>query len=132
MFLVIQDAAHKRVLVLNIPVVHVCVDRHSRSSADQQFRAQGSAHRTYPSVLGCLWAVNISKRVTLFCLTSVVLLSKTWLTLMLNNGVVYFLPFVCDRVHCVLITRLSGHSSAHRFSSSERADWHAQSQSSCS
>ena len=42
-----QDAAHKRVLLLNIPVVHVCVDRHSRSSADQQFRAQGSAHRTY-------------------------------------------------------------------------------------
>ena len=24
-----------------------CVDIHSRSSADQQFRAQGSAHRTY-------------------------------------------------------------------------------------
>ena len=43
----IQDAAHKRVLLLNIPVVHLCVDRHSRSSADQQFRAQGSAHRTY-------------------------------------------------------------------------------------
>ena len=42
-----QDAAHKRVLLLNIPVVHVCVDRHSRSSADQQLRAQGSAHRTY-------------------------------------------------------------------------------------
>ena len=27
--------------------VHVCVNRHSRYSADQQFRAQGSAHRTY-------------------------------------------------------------------------------------
>ena len=55
MFLVTQDAADKRVLLLNIPVVHVCVDRHSRSSADQQFRAsadqqfraQDSAHRTY-------------------------------------------------------------------------------------
>ena len=33
--------------LLNIPFVHVCVDRHSRSSPDQQFRAQGSAHRMY-------------------------------------------------------------------------------------
>ena len=27
----------QRVLLLNIPFVHICVDRHSRSSSDQQF-----------------------------------------------------------------------------------------------
>ena len=31
----------------HFPFLYVCVDRHSRSSADQQFRAQGSARRTY-------------------------------------------------------------------------------------
>ena len=37
----------QRVLLLNIPFVYVCVDRHSHSSADHHFRAQGFAHRTY-------------------------------------------------------------------------------------
>ena len=41
----------ERVLLLNIPFVHVCVDRHPLSSAVQRFRAQGSAHRTYQVLL---------------------------------------------------------------------------------
>ena len=46
MFLVTQDAAIKGSSAEH-SLLYVFVDRHSRSSADQQFRAQGSARRMY-------------------------------------------------------------------------------------
>ena len=42
--LVTQDSTQR--VLLNIPVVHVCVDRPSRSP-HERFRTQGSAHRAY-------------------------------------------------------------------------------------
>ena len=86
----------ERVLLLNILFVHVCVDRHSRSSTYQQFRAQGSSRTTYC----CCCTLSIVLHVETFSCSvgsSAVLCMQNNFQIFLSKTLHIFSNFYCGR-----------------------------------